>query len=201
MTPISEVSLAMWRDHLIDIVDAQPNPVVLVGHSRAGGIISEVAEQRPERLEALVYVAAYLPTNGTSVFDLAAAGEESILSRNLYPSADGKALLVADEALRPALYGECSEEDATLGRVSVRPEAAAPSLTAVSISHDRFGTVPRDYVECLRDNAIPISHQRRMQAAQPCRRTIALDTDHSPFFSQPRRLVDFISSAVVDRAY
>ncbi|BBY85931.1 alpha/beta fold hydrolase [Mycolicibacterium tokaiense] len=35
-TPITEVSLQVWRDHVVNIVDAQPDPVVLVGHSRGG---------------------------------------------------------------------------------------------------------------------------------------------------------------------
>ena len=200
MTPVSEVSLAMWRDHLVNVVEAQPGRTVLVGHSRGGAVISEVAERRPELIEALVYVAAYLPTNGTSVHDQAAAGGDSILMRNSYLSADGVTLLLADEALRPALYSECSAEDVTLARLCIRPEPAAPALTAVALSDDRFGAVARDYVECLRDNAIPIAHQRRMQRAQPPRRTLALHTDHCPFFSQPRQLAEFISGAVDRRA-
>jgi hypothetical protein len=68
--------------------------------------------------------------------------------------------------LRPALYGECSAEDIVLAKVSVLPEAAAPSFAAVNITDDRFGAVPRNYAECLRHNALPITHQRRTQAAQ-----------------------------------
>jgi hypothetical protein len=67
--------------------------------------------------------------------------------------------------------------------------------TAVTISDDRFGRVPRDYVKCLRDNAISLSAQRRMQAALPCRRTLTLDTDHSPFFSALHQLVTFLVGA------
>ncbi|GAA1681861.1 hypothetical protein [Mycolicibacterium murale] len=67
--------------------------------------------------------------------------------------------------------------------------------TAVTISDHRFGRVPRDYVECLRDNAISLSAQHRMQAALPCRRTLTLDTDHSPFFSAPLQLVQFLVGA------
>jgi pimeloyl-ACP methyl ester carboxylesterase len=193
-TPISEVSLAVWRDHVVDIVDAQPDRVVLVGHSRGGVVISEVAEQRPERIEALVYVAAFLLRDGESCNDQA-AHDTTILTRNIHPSADGTALVVADEAVRAAFYGECSDADVALARTCLRPEAAVVLGTAVSISGARFGRVPRDYVECLRDDALSLSSQRRMQAAQPCRRTIVLDTDHSPFFSAPRQLVEFLSGA------
>jgi pimeloyl-ACP methyl ester carboxylesterase len=53
-TPITEVSLQVWRDHVVNVVDAQPDPVVLAGHSRGGVVISEVAEHRPERIEAML---------------------------------------------------------------------------------------------------------------------------------------------------
>jgi len=47
------VSLQVWRDHVVNVVDAQAEPVVLAGHSRGGVVISEVAERRSERIEAL----------------------------------------------------------------------------------------------------------------------------------------------------
>jgi hypothetical protein len=38
-----------------------------------------------------------------------------------------------------------------------------------------------------------------VQAAQSCRQTIAPDTDHSPFFSKPRQLAEFLPGAGIDR--
>jgi pimeloyl-ACP methyl ester carboxylesterase len=198
-TPISAVSLQMWRDHVVDIVDAQPDRVVLVGHSRGGVVISAVAEQRPHRIEALVYVAAFLLGDGESCNDQAAY-DDTVLTRNIQSSDGGTALVVADEAIRAAFYGECSEADVAHARACLRPEAAVVLGTPVSISDARFGRVPRDYVECLRDNALSLASQRRMQAAQPCRRTLALDTDHSPFFSAPDQLVEFLVGAAADLA-
>ncbi|MCV7182839.1 alpha/beta hydrolase [Mycolicibacterium murale] len=52
-TPITAVSLQVWPDHVVNVIDAQADPVVLAGHSRGGVVISEVAEHRPERIEAL----------------------------------------------------------------------------------------------------------------------------------------------------
>jgi pimeloyl-ACP methyl ester carboxylesterase len=58
------------------------------------------------------------------------------------------------------------------------------------VSSARFGRVPRTYVECLRDQAIHIETQRAMHAAWPGTRVVAIDTDHSPFFSRPDALVE-----------
>jgi hypothetical protein len=53
--------------------------------------------------------------------------------------------------------------------------------------------VPRVYIECLRDRAIPPALQRQMHSASPCQRLLALDTDHSPFFSKPDELAALLS--------
>src|SRR6185295_5208657 len=63
-TPVNRVSLALWRDHVSAIIDATPEPVILVGHSRGGIVISEVAEHRPDRIRTLVYLTAFLVRAG-----------------------------------------------------------------------------------------------------------------------------------------
>jgi pimeloyl-ACP methyl ester carboxylesterase len=195
VTPTAEVSLAMCRDAVCEVIDAQPGPVVLVGHSRAGVVISEVAERRADRISALVYLAALLPTDGASASGLATALSHSAAVDNMVLSADGTSVVVRADALRAAFYAECSDEDVTLARSCIRPEPAAVFHATVTITDDRFGSVPRDYIECLRDNAIPIADQRRMQEAQPCRQTFSLDSDHSPFFSDPDELARVLADA------
>ena len=55
-----------------------------------------------------------------------------------------------------------------------------------------FGSVPRAYIECLRDKAVSIELQRLMQADLPCRFVRTLDCDHSPFYSAPTDLVEVL---------
>src|SRR5262245_17861037 len=57
-TPLAEISLDRWTEAICEIVDAATEPVVLVGHSRGGIVISEVAERRPARVATLVYLTA-----------------------------------------------------------------------------------------------------------------------------------------------
>ena len=193
-TSVKRVSLATWREHVCRILDAQPEPVVLVGHSRGGIVISEAAEHRPERIRSLVYLTAFLPRNGDCLFDLAGRDDQSLVPPNMVMSDDKTSSTIRDEALRDAFYGECSDEDVALARLCVQPEPTVPLATPVQLSDANFGTVPRVYVECARDRAIPLSLQRQMQAAQPCRQVLSLDTDHSPFFSRVDELTAHLSA-------
>ena len=74
------------------------------------------------------------------------------------------------------------------------PEPIAPASTAVEVSADRSGRVPRAYIECLEDRAIPLSLQRSMVQAVPCQETFSLEASHSPFLSMPRELADVLAS-------
>jgi hypothetical protein len=71
----------------------------------------------------------------------------------------------------------------------LRPQAADIATTPLCYTEERFGSVPRWYIECLRDNAITLSMQRWMIQQTPCK-VLTLDSGHSPFFSMPETLVE-----------
>jgi pimeloyl-ACP methyl ester carboxylesterase len=187
-TSVKRVSLTTWREHVCQIIDEQPEPVVLVGHSRGGIVISEVAEHRPERIRLLVYLTAFLPRNGESLFDLASRATDSLVPPAMVMSEDKSSSTVREEIVRDAFYGECSEDDFALARLCLQPEPTLPLATPVQLSDAKFGTVPRVYIECLRDRAVTPSFARMMYSAQPCRQVLTIDADHSPFFSRPDEL-------------
>lgn len=193
-TPVNRVSLRSWRDFVCKLVDAQPEPVILVGHSRGGIVASEVAEHRPDRIRTLVYLTGFLPRDGESLFDLAPRAVDSEVTPNMVMSEDKTSSVVRDEAIRSAFYGECSEEDVALARLCLQPEPTLPLATPVHLTEANFGRVPRVYIECLRDRAITPPLQKQMVAASPCKRVLSIDTDHSPFFSRPQETVAHLHS-------
>lgn len=192
-TPAERISLRLWREFVGDLLEAQPEPVVLVGHSRGGIVISEAAEHQPDRIRMLVYLTAFLPRDGESLFDLTAHAGGSEVLPNLIAAADGLTSTVRDEAIRSAFLGECADDDVALVRSLIQPEPVLPSSTPVHLTAANHGRVPRVYIECLRDKAIPPSLQRRMYTASTCKEVLSIDTDHSPFFSRPDELVAHVS--------
>jgi hypothetical protein len=193
-TPLNEVTLSRWADDITACIDAAATPVILVGHSRGGLILSEVAERRPDQIRCLVYLTAFLLPAGGTLNQVAATDTASQVGPNLVLSADALSVTVREEALADVFYNDCSTEDIALARTCLRAEPLAPLHTPLQITDAHFGRVPRVYIECLRDRAITIASQRAMQAALPCQTVHVLDSDHSPFFSAPDALAAILQT-------
>lgn len=100
-TPIGEISLGSYAGRICEVLDAQDEPVILVGHSTGGIAITQVAEHRPQKIEALVYLAAYLPRNGQSLFELIESDPE-VQGDGVVLNEDGGWLEFPEEVAREA---------------------------------------------------------------------------------------------------
>jgi len=191
-TPHKDITLQSWTDWLCALLDEQPEPVVLLGHSRGGLNITAAAEQRPDRIKQLIYLCAFLPRNGESVLGLISSEPDNQILPNLIPSDDGASTAFNEDALPDVFFNDCSEEDTNWALSKVTPEPLAPASAPVAVTDANFGRVPRAYIECPEDQAVPPSLQKRMYTATPCDPMISMSTSHSPFISQPGELVKHI---------
>ncbi|BEU21198.1 alpha/beta fold hydrolase [Paraburkholderia terrae] len=186
-TDPNEVSFALCVQKIVDALTAANGPVILVGHSLAGVLITQVAEICPERVAALVYLAAFVPSDGESCAQLS-GDDHGTLPFGMRISPDGMTALVLDPWIVPSFYNDCSEVDTIDAVRRIKQQPMAPLLQPVAISDARSGSVPSVYIECLRDHAITPGFQRQMQAARSFEFVLSLDTGHSPFISAPSDL-------------
>lgn len=188
---LGAVTLEGWADYVAGICEQTRGQVILAGHSRGGIVISEVAERIPERIDALVYICAMMLPPAMSREMLKGYVEPNHeFQAIIQPHASGVATVV-DQARAPDIFAQLSPRDvAEAAAARLVAEPSAPRLTALTLTDERYGTVPRHYIECLSDRAIPIGDQRFMQSLQPCASVTSLDADHSPFLSAPQALAD-----------
>jgi pimeloyl-ACP methyl ester carboxylesterase len=149
-----------------------------------GMAIGQAAEYVPDRIAALVYVTAVLLQNGLSAGDL--PHEKSQVAITL--SADGQYITATPEAAAAAFYGDTPAAWRELALARLVPQPTGVMQIPLQLSAERYGKVKRAYIECLRDQVLTIDVQRKMQAALPCDFIGEIDTDHSPFYSQPKAL-------------
>lgn len=186
-----------YREHVAAVVAAQPGPVVLVGHSFGGFTISAVAEQMPERIKTLVYVAAYLPQDGDSMAKISETDQWNKFNKarqNFLPAKDYKtASVLADDQLL-LFCAECSPEAQKKTLALMQAEPLKPAATPITLSPERFGKVDKVYIHTSNDNAVSYTLQQKMVQRTPVRTTLTLSTGHSPFVEAPQALADALAS-------
>jgi pimeloyl-ACP methyl ester carboxylesterase len=193
-TPVPEVSLQSYADRVSEVLDGQSEPVILVGHSMGGIVISEVAERHPEKVRLLVYLAAFLLPNGKTLLETAQTDDETLVLQNVEVDEDKGIVTIREDAAREVFYGDCSEEDVERAKERLQPQALAPFATPVGVGEENFGRVKRTYIECLQDRAIGPATQKLMYTELPCEKVISMETSHSPFLSVPEKLVSHLVS-------
>jgi pimeloyl-ACP methyl ester carboxylesterase len=183
--------------------------VILVGHSAGGMTISAVAEQVPERLLAVVYLAGFLVPNGLPLFAMAQhKALAGALAPGLFvgdPLAIGATRINAGSTdaayrslLKAAFYGDLSESEFARAASQLHyDESNAGAVAPSEITPGRFGTVSRHYIRCTQDRAIPLTGQDHMIATVDGAiggktTTHTLESSHSPFLSQPAALAKIL---------
>jgi len=196
-TPISKITLQSYVDLICGLLDSQKEPVRLVGHSRGGIVISQAAELRPDKIEKLVYLAAFLLRDGESMIEWAKQDTDSLLLPNLEFSDDRSYHFIKNQALIKDIFcGDCTESDAEWAKSRFVPEPTAPIETPLKLTESNYGRVPRSYIETREDKAVSPMLQRKMYNAAGCDTVITLNTSHSPFLSQPGRLAKILDQAI-----
>lgn len=193
-TPPAAVTAGAYVDAVTSIVVRQEGPVILAGHSMSGMVISQVAERAPEQIQRLVYIAGFLLEDGRSINDTQAQVKGSLVAPRMVIGPDRKTLTFPDETLREAFYADCLEVDFINARQRMKPQPLEPFLAPVHVTADRFGRIPRIYIECLRDRALPVTGQRLMHRRLPCQAVYPLDASHSPFYSRAGELAGILQA-------
>ena len=185
--------------YLADILEQIPGPVVLVGHSYGGGVISNAAHAATN-VVALVFVAAFAPDEGERLGEVSATSTDSILMSALapqtYPLASGErgTEFVVDAARFHATFAaDFPPEQAAVMAVTQRP-------VAESAFSDRSGApawkrLPSWAVIATADKAAGTDIVRTM--ARRAGATITeLDGSHVIMVSQPHAVAEVIATAV-----
>jgi pimeloyl-ACP methyl ester carboxylesterase len=190
-TPVADVTLDAYADRVCATLAERPAPAVLVGYSMGGVVVTQAAQECAERIASLVFVCAFMPSNGQSLLDMTrlpeAAGDQ--IQENLTIEGDPPVAVLSAEATARVIYNDCTSEQAAWAVSKRRPQPVAPYTTPVHIDDSKLAAIPRYYVLTARDQALMQPLQRRMIREHPCERVFELDADHAPFLSATDDLV------------
>jgi pimeloyl-ACP methyl ester carboxylesterase len=174
--------------------------VVLVGSSSSGMVVTAVAERTPERLAELVYLDAFVPADGQSLFDLLEPDRQAVFRGLVETEGDG--WLVPRTArqpwveIAPALWQITDPADIAWMVPRLRATPFAHFTTPVRLLDPAARVLPRTYIRCLRKPHPAFDRFAGAAAASPGWRSRELDCGHLPYISCPEALAGLLLELV-----
>jgi pimeloyl-ACP methyl ester carboxylesterase len=101
---------------------------------------------------------------------------------------DGLTCTIRPDVIRQLFYGRCTDDDAARSAMLLVPQPLIAFTSPVHVTAERFGRIPKFYIQCLQDRVLSPSLQGKMAKATRCERIFSLQADHSPFLSVPDEL-------------
>ncbi len=192
-TPVETVKMASTVQQLCTLLDNIEGQVILMGHSKNGIMISQVAEYRPQKVEKLIYLAAYLIPNGKTQREYSVQDTAGVLKPyvTLHPELNASTLQPA--IYKEGLYHDCEDNITELAKLLLSAEPVESGITPLQLTEEHYGSVRRFYIECTADRAVTPFIQQKMYTETPCEKVYRMKTSHSPFFSQPQELCNILN--------
>src|ERR671933_99873 len=192
--------LAADSNYLAEFLRTLTGPIVLVGHSYGGNVISTAATGN-DQVKALVYFNGWMCDEGESQQELLERFEGSLVGPSIRPvpftgpdGSEGADLYLDREAFREAFAADVDPETAGVLAAAQRPYAAA-AFAGTPSGPPAWKTLPCWYLLGTEDEAIPPALQRFM--AERANATIVeVPASHVSFVSQPDAETQLILQAV-----
>lgn len=182
-------SLADDAERTRKMVAQIDGPVVLVGHSYGGAVITEMGDQ-PNVL-GLVYIAAFAPDAGESPGGITQEMPPEA-APNLEPDSDGY-LWVKQDKFHESFCQDLPDEQALV--MAVTQKAPLGSTFEDMVTAPAWKAKPTWYQVSTQDRMIAPDNERRMAERMQPQKTIELDASHASLASQPKAVADLIDEA------
>ncbi|MDR0243162.1 MAG: alpha/beta hydrolase [Burkholderia sp.] len=182
-------SLADDAERTRKMVAQQAGPVLLVGHSYGGAVISEAGNL--PNVAGLVFIAAFAPDAGESPGGIT---QEHLpeAAPNLAPDSDGYLWLMPDK-FHESFCQDLSSDEALV--MAVTQKAPLASTFADTIGTPAWRSKPSWYQISSEDRMIAPENQQRMSARMDARKIITLDASHASLASKPVAVAALIDEA------
>jgi pimeloyl-ACP methyl ester carboxylesterase len=187
-------------DYVRSVLQTIPGPIVLVGHSYGGAVISNAA-RGVDNVKALVYIAAFAPDTGENLQQLVTMNPGThitpdALDTRPYPLPDGGTgidLYIKAEVFRDAFAGDLPRTTTNLMQAEQRPFSLA-AFTEPS-GDPAWKTIPSWYLVATNDHAIPpVTEEFMAHRAGSVISHVA--SSHVPMISQPQATLATILHAI-----
>ncbi len=182
-------SLADDAERLRKMTVQQDGPVILVGHSYGGAVITQAGDQ--PNVVGLVYIAAFAPDAGESPGGISQEHPPAAIA-NLAPDSDGY-LWIKYDKFRESFCQDLGADEALV--MAITQKAPIANTFGDAITAPAWKKKPTWYQISTQDHMIAPENQKRMAERMNPRKTITLDASHASLASRPDEVAGLIVEA------
>ncbi|WP_024769867.1 alpha/beta fold hydrolase [Aquimarina macrocephali] len=190
ITPISEINLDLYVNRVKVELNKFSAPVVLVAHSFAGYVISKVAEEVPQKIEKLIFIASAIPYKSKPAIKIFEEDKESEFIANLIFSEDQISATMNRETIKNIVFGGATDSQIDEVIPQLVEQATKPFFEIVETTEKNFGSVSKAYIETKHDRVLSLTAQRMLQKETGITESVLLDTGHVPLVTTPKELAN-----------
>ena len=191
----SGVELDSYVGKIVEVLNNQTNPVVLVGHSSAGFLLQSAAPKAPNKIEQLIFLNAFILPDGKCQFDLVPPEAAEGMTGAASASPDNCVPVIEDFVRDMLMAGESRElQDALIGRLVPQPLA----LFTTKVSTQEFSGlgIRKTVLFCKEDASLPPGAYVGMAQGLGEFDLIEVDGGHEALFTNPQIVANGLIQAV-----
>lgn len=178
------ITLDSYVSTIVEVLNRQSAPAVLVGHSSAGFLLQSAAPRAADKIARLIFLNAFVLPDGKAQFDLVPPEAAQGLTAAANASPDNSVPVIDDFVRNMLMAGEPAEaQDAFISRLSPQPLA----LFTTPISTAAFDSLPtpRSVVFCKDDASLPPGAFLGMAQGLGQFDLVEIDGGHELLFTRP----------------
>jgi pimeloyl-ACP methyl ester carboxylesterase len=184
-------SLADDAERTRKMIAAQKGPVLLVGHSYGGAVITEAGNH--ENVVGLVYIAAFAPDAGESAGSVASR-QPSVAGANLFAD-DDQYLWIKQDKFHESFCQDLTPEEGLV--MGVTQKAPLLGTFANNVTVPAWKSKPSWYQISSEDRMLPADIQKWMSARMNPKKIITLNSSHASLASKPNEVAALIDEAAI----
>ena len=196
-TSPKDIDLSVAAKKVCQVAALQNAPVILVGHSQGGALISAATSICPDLLQALVYVSAVLPLDGEVPFaDL--QPQDTGFAKCATPNPESGLFEINHKGpIAELFFHELTGDEKAVALANMVSEPIGIGTSKAKVDNEVLKLLPKYYIEATEDRIVSIKTQRTIQNKVTFREIFSMKTSHCPFLADPEQFVKYLLQVAV----
>lgn len=192
----SPVTFNSYVDKIVEVLEQQAEPVILVGHSSAGFLLQSAAPRVPDKIERLVFHNAFIVPDGMAQFDLVPPEVAQTMTSAAKASPDNSVPVNEDFVRSALMAGEPVDvQDALIQRLT--PQPLVLFITKVNTEPFSKLNIPRTVLFCKDDGSLPAGAYLGMAQNLGDYDLVEIEGGHETLFTNPEAVAQGLIKATV----